>query len=1052
MISKSFKEKSMGILANIILNHYIKIIIISLVFVGVSIGLAIKIEIAGYTITKGLKVKTSIKDMLPESKKSQAYNDIIDDFDSASSVYLVIEGDEKKTVPFAHMIVRKIKEEKNLSQHIKFIKLDLDKEFFQKYGLLIAKNNQCDNSVTMFGNLPLLPFITGYNDNMEKTYTGKYKQESIDTNKKEMGVDKSLSSLELFIEQLIDYLKNPEALPIEQRAAYMADLMTVGETMQISRDRKMLLVMIQPSISMNDMEKATEFVLALEKFIKSHAAKSKGVDVKLGGFMAIQKDEYVYMMQDMQFPAYVAVALIIIMFMVSFRAPRVTIFVILALLISVCWTAGFIAISTGTLNMLSMMFGVILVGLGVDFGIHISTQYIEDRARGLVKKESLKNALLKVGYGVIVGAITTSLAFYTLSLVEAQAMNEFGIVLGTGILLCLISMMTFLPALLVLFDKKSLGVKKPKIYLQYSFLEKTGSLVKKYHWLIIIFCIIFTAGMVYLSTLNSFEYDMMEIEPQDADSIIANKDIIKKFDMSPDNVVIALADDTDADVQNLIYNKTKLSALEKARRIAKAVEPKINTIAFVDSLYGYVPSPERQAYNLKLLEKLRNQPDRAKNGLITLDNLPVLIRQLNRLEDNVLEMADMASLTFGDNSKIAKRRNRMIREIKAGGKPGKSGKELLQNLIKLINQDKEKTIQLLNRLSPVFAAEMNNRVDILASPTKILTVPDLPDYVKNRYLSKDGSKQICNIFIYKNVWDQHVLEKISEDFTKVQIRHLPAEEIGVNKFYESKAEADQAKSDLATGQDGNGSNNDSENIKNEPKDKQSLDTIKNDTKEDQATSNGSNKSEEDFDFDVDKVAKEQQALEKRINKEAKLLKKDDETHNFTGMPQIMLEMVEMFKEEGSNAVLLALLVIVLLVLIYTRSIKYTILTVIPLVFGAAWMTGLMYLFGIKFDYFNVMALPIILGIGVDDGIHLIHRFQIEGDDNADVVLKYTGRGILLTSLTNVFSFGTIAVLGAYKGLAGFGAVLSFGVIGCFLVSIFLLSSLVYAFRKKNISK
>ncbi len=1019
----SFKSQIMRSLANFIFRHTIAVLVVSVSLAIISVVLSFRIQL-----------KTNIKDLLPNNPNSKAFNEIIDRFQSASSLFLLLEGDEKHTIPFSRMIVQKIQQNKKLMSYIKYIQLEQDKAFFQKYGLLLSKNNQTENSIEMFRKVQLLPFLTAYNDNMEKTYTGKYRQESIDSKKKEMQLDIGLSNVEQFMEILIDYIKHPDSVSIRERAMRMADLMTVGETLSMSRDRKILLIFIQPAVSMNEIDKATELVNQLDQFVKSHLKMShKPMKAMIGGMLAIQKDEMQFLIRDMQFPAAVALILIIILFLISFTRPRSAFFIVLSLIIGICWAMGYIAVVYGELNRFTSMMSVILVGLGVDFGIHLMTQYTEDRGQGIDKKSALENAFVKTGWGIILGGITTSIAFATLALSETHAMREFGLFTGIGVLLCLVSMMTFLPALTIILDRKPAQFKIPKYYMNYNFLLWSANLVRKYHWTIIILCILITAIMTYFSLQNTFEYDMLEIEPLKAESIIATKKILKHFEMSPDYIMISLKDDTDKDVESLKYN-TKLSALDKARRIALFVEPKTDIIAFVESLADYIPNQNRQEVNLQLLQRLRNQSDRTVGGTLNLKNYQDLLNQIKRLENNILELADLTVPTFGEDSRIVKRRNQMIHRVSQNNKSGIHGKELFKSLIHLINLNKEQSIDRLNQLSTLFAGEMNKRVNLFSSPNKRLTIDSLPKSIRNRYLSIDMTHQLCTIYINKNIWDQKVLESTRGLFKNLKFRHLPPEksDILVQKIIPNKNNINDIPVNKVQKQDSKGTKSPIPLSRDKTKSTSSFD--------------------EDFKVDIEKIQKMDKQLDKMKGQSAKELQEDpQEINRFTGSPIITLELIEMLGREGKRAMIIALIAIFLLLLIYTRSLKYSLITTLPLIFGSLWMVGIMYLYGLKFDVFNVMALPIILGIGIDDGIHLIHRFQIEGDKNPEVVIQYTGRGIFLTTMTSVFAFGTIGVLGEYKGFAGFGMVLSFGLITCFIVSIFLLPSLVYVLAKKNIN-
>jgi predicted RND superfamily exporter protein len=119
---------------------------------------------------------------------------------------------------------------------------------------------------------------------------------------------------------------------------------------------------------------------------------------------------------------------------------------------------------------------------------------------------------------------------------------------------------------------------------------------------------------------------------------------------------------------------------------------------------------------------------------------------------------------------------------------------------------------------------------------------------------------------------------------------------------------------------------------------------------------------------------------------------------------------------------------------------------IPLLIGASWMFGAMAVLDIKFNLNNIMAFPLILGIGIDDGVHILHRYIEEGKRSIDRVIKYTGRAVLLTSLTTIIAFGVMA-FGSRRGIASFGLLIAIGVGCCFFTSVFVLPAIITLYEK-----
>jgi predicted RND superfamily exporter protein len=113
---------------------------------------------------------------------------------------------------------------------------------------------------------------------------------------------------------------------------------------------------------------------------------------------------------------------------------------------------------------------------------------------------------------------------------------------------------------------------------------------------------------------------------------------------------------------------------------------------------------------------------------------------------------------------------------------------------------------------------------------------------------------------------------------------------------------------------------------------------------------------------------------------------------------------------------------------------------LPLITGTALMLGVLWLFGEKLNYMNTMALPVIIGIGVDDGVHFFHRLMEEGKGSLGRSMTSVGRAMLMTSLTTMVGFGSLMFY-LMQGMQSLGFTLFVGVGMCFIVTITLLPAL-----------
>ena len=161
----------------------------------------------------------------------------------------------------------------------------------------------------------------------------------------------------------------------------------------------------------------------------------------------------------------------------------------------------------------------------------------------------------------------------------------------------------------------------------------------------------------------------------------------------------------------------------------------------------------------------------------------------------------------------------------------------------------------------------------------------------------------------------------------------------------------------------------------------------------------------------------------------------------TGFPLVFHKMSKRITGGFYRAVILGAILVSLILLIDFRSLRDTALALVPLGMGVIWMMGAMRLFEIPFNFANLVAVPLIIGVGIDNGVHVIHRVRLEGRQGMNVVLRHTGRAILIASLTTMIGFGSLA-LASHRGMASLGAVLLLGVGSCLVTSTVVLPNLL----------
>ncbi|MBN1895538.1 MMPL family transporter [bacterium] len=161
----------------------------------------------------------------------------------------------------------------------------------------------------------------------------------------------------------------------------------------------------------------------------------------------------------------------------------------------------------------------------------------------------------------------------------------------------------------------------------------------------------------------------------------------------------------------------------------------------------------------------------------------------------------------------------------------------------------------------------------------------------------------------------------------------------------------------------------------------------------------------------------------------------------TGGPVLMKAIISAAARGGKRATVLAFLTILIFLLIDFRGIRQTFVSVIPLIAGSIWMLGFLSATGIHLTWMTVMAVPLLIGTGIDYGVHILHRYRIEGPEGWLAVMRTTGKGVLLTSLTTMIGFGSL-MFSRMVGLQQFGVTLCVGIFFMLILSVILIPALL----------
>ena len=869
-----------------------------------------------------LKQSMRWTDLLPtKSEKTIQYNKVINEFVTATNIIVVVEGEEEKIKAFTEAVVPQIMlatDPKDGQLYAKRIDYKQDVDFIRKHGLILVKADDLQNMKELYQNPNLVPLLTNINNSFEKEYVGR--KESISTREKEDNTIIILDSISNLISVMKDYSSGKIHSPEEAQKA--VDKLLLGEPYLLSYDKQALIINVIPNFSMTDMGKMISGTDAIQEVINQALKDYPEVKAGLTGMIPLGRDEMVYGEQSMGYTTIIAFIAILILLILSFRMWAAPLFALLNLAVGLIWAIGLTAILVKSLNIMTSMMVVILIGLGIDFSIHIISIFTESRSMGKPINIAMEETFLKSGKGILTAGLTTCAAFLALVISSSRGMKEMGIVSSTGLLAILIVTFLFLPSLLVLRERrleKKLAegkIKTKPAYKDISF----QSFGKSCNWLsmrygaTLICAILITIILLVSASKISFDHNYMNMEPKGLTSITLQDTILDKFDLSMD------------------YALLLTDSIEELREMAKKLK-NVKSVALVDDISMYLPSFEEQQKRIPVIREI----NQAISSTTLKDNLTEaefnqLLLELERLEMNIMEIQDMAFI--GGQDKVDNKCSEIV-----GDPDNPQLKSIITEFINYLENNRQEGIKGLEEFQK-FEALYFKKTALKMATTENIKFKDLPLSILDRYTNRNRNQFLMTIFPSGNMWQD--------------IDYL-------NRFTD----------------------------------------------------------------DLDRVSEK-----------------------VTGMPPIMKELISVIGNDGKNAALLTILVVFMLLWLDFRKIKYAVIAMIPLVAGFVWMVGLMKLTGMQLTVVNVMGLPMIIGIGIDYGVHVVHRWRSEEKGKVNKIFASTGKAILLSALTTMLAFGSL-VFSIWRGFGSLGAAMFIGVGACFLSTVIILSGIIGLLERKN---
>jgi len=676
------------------------LILFTLLLTGVSLN---------YTINN-LGVNTNTAEMLsPDLPFQKNRQHIESEFpQDAGVIILVVDAPTpEETSQTANLLEKELSKQ---AESFASVYIPTENDFFRKQSLLFLESDELDDLSQKLTDAQ--PFIGYLSQNYHLEGLLDIISKALKSTDQELPMD--LNPLLLAVNDAISHQLNHQTYRISWQNLLASD--------KLNSETNRTLVIAKPNLNFDEIMPAEQALTAARKTITHIEKANPGVRIRMTGETALEHEELESVSEGAIISGIVSLILVCTSLWVGLRSFKLLFATFIVLILGLILTAGFAALSIGHLNLISIAFAVLYIGLGVDYAIHICLHYRECRANGLGNPEAISDSIHTVGFSIFLCALTTSMGFLAFIPTDYSGVSELGIISAGGMFIGLIISLTLLPALLTVFSIKN--VKPMPVSFKLGKLSSLASFPFHHAKRIKIYSFIFAIYSGILLTQLVFDSNPINLRDPSSESVSTIKELLASQTDSPFALStlapdLASATQLAKKLENLpsVHNTIFLTDL-----IANDQDEKLDVIEELDLILGN----QLNNFNKKLIETKPRQALITFNETISelLNNKPETTHKLvlQQLQHNITLFLAAQSITPIEESKL-----------------------LEKNILDLLPYTMERL-----------------KISLTATPYQLT---DLPDYIRLHWLSSNGLYKI----LITPEFDQNKIENLKQFVAEVQL-------------------------------------------------------------------------------------------------------------------------------------------------------------------------------------------------------------------------------------------------------------------------------------------
>jgi hopanoid biosynthesis associated RND transporter like protein HpnN len=494
----------------------------------------------------------------------------------------------------------------------------------------------------------------------------------------------------------------------------------LGKAMPQERRR---FIVLRPVLDYRRLYPADPAVKAVEGLARSLGfTPENGIRVRVTGGIVIESEDLKSVESGIVLAGILSSLLVGVTLYIGLGSGRLVFASLITLFSGLVWTMGFAIAFVGSLNMISITFAVLFIGLGIDYGIQFCLRFKEYLDSDLGPKQALAETVRSLFKAFLLCTITTAIGFYSFIPTAYTGASQLGLISGTGMFINFLTTLVFLPSLLTLLRRK------PRSRATLAMGGKVSTAISRHSKAIVVIAMLAAIGSAALLPRIEFDPNPLDMSNPHAEAVRTAKELFKDSESSP-WTISAMTD-------SLVSANGMAERLRELKEVAGAI-----------TISDFVPKGQAQKLDI-IFDMALFMPAWTKSASPTLEPLSRQMDALRRFQGILQQHLGPAAVP-GNALERATRR-------------------LYLNIVRFDQRTETGLTEALKRLEEALLPTLGDLLDNLDAslhPTEF-NISDLPAGLQERYVSREGVYRV-EVFPQDNISHLKPLEQFVESVKRV---------------------------------------------------------------------------------------------------------------------------------------------------------------------------------------------------------------------------------------------------------------------------------------------